>query len=95
MVCDYSTSTDWSQLWFPLNDRPNMVKVEREKHMKHTVTDLENPNELVMFLQASLGNYSFDTFLGNYTFEKFVVLETQIESLNFIIVPVLNSRQIS
>jgi hypothetical protein len=38
-------STDWSHLWLPFNGRPNQIKVEREKHMKYIVTNLNDPNE--------------------------------------------------
>ena len=30
--------------------------------MKHTVTDLNDPNEMVMFSKSTLGNFYFDTF---------------------------------
>ena len=30
--------------------------------MKHTVTDLNDPNEMTMFSRSNLGNLSFDTF---------------------------------
>ena len=30
--------------------------------MKHIVTDLNDPNEMVMFSRSNLGNFSFDTF---------------------------------
>ena len=30
--------------------------------MKHTVTDLNDPNKMVMFSISNLGNFSFDTF---------------------------------
>ena len=32
--------------------------------MKHTVTDLNDPNELVMLSNSILGNFCFDTFFG-------------------------------
>ena len=30
--------------------------------MKHTLTDLNDPNEMVMFFRSILGNFCFDTF---------------------------------
>lgn len=63
--------------------------------MKHTITDLENPNEPIMFSQASLENYSFDTILGNYVAEEYLILELEVESINFLIVPFLHSNKIS
>ena len=32
--------------------------------MKHTVTDLNDANELIMFSKSILGNFYFDTFFG-------------------------------
>ena len=30
--------------------------------MKHTITDLNDPNETIMFSKSTLGNFYFDTF---------------------------------
>jgi hypothetical protein len=38
-------STDWAHLWFPLKGHTNMVRIDRERYLKHTVTDLETPND--------------------------------------------------
>jgi hypothetical protein len=57
-------STDWSHLWLPYNDRLNQIKIDKERYMKHMVTDLNDPNEPVVFFNSVLGNYYFDTFLG-------------------------------
>jgi hypothetical protein len=38
-------STDWSHLWLPYNGKPNQIKVDHEKHMKHIVTDIDGENE--------------------------------------------------
>jgi hypothetical protein len=57
-------ATDWSHLWLPFKGQPNKIKVERERYMKHTVTDLNDPNELVMFSNSILGNLYFETFFG-------------------------------
>ena len=32
--------------------------------MKHTIIDLNDPNEPVMFSNSILGNFCFDTFFG-------------------------------
>jgi hypothetical protein len=37
--------------------------------MNHVVTDLNDPNEHLMFNNSILGNYSYDTFLRHYTSE--------------------------
>ena len=43
-----------------------MVKIDREKYMKHMVMEINGPNELVMFTQSKLGNLCLDTFFGNF-----------------------------
>ena len=63
-------ATDWSHLWLPFKGQRNKIKVERERYMKHTVTDLIDPNEPVMFSNSILGNLCFDTLFGE--------LETEI-----------------
>ena len=55
-------STDWSHLWLPYKGQSNKIKVERESYMKHTVTNLNDPNDTVMFSRSILGNLCFDTF---------------------------------
>jgi hypothetical protein len=38
-------STEWAHLWFPLKGHTNMIRTDRERYLKHTVTDLETLNE--------------------------------------------------
>ena len=45
----------------------NQIKVLREPHMKHNVTQLEGKNEPVNYV---LGNYFIDLELGNYHAEE-------------------------
>jgi hypothetical protein len=33
-------ATDWSHLWLPENGKPNKIRVNRERYLKFTVTDL-------------------------------------------------------
>jgi hypothetical protein len=42
--------------------QPNKIKVDQENYMKHMVSDLNDPNEMVMFSKSNLGNFCFDTF---------------------------------
>ena len=56
--------TDWSHLWLPYKGQPNKIKVECEHYMKHTVTDLHNTNEAVMFSNSIIGNLCFHTLFG-------------------------------
>ena len=37
--------------------------------MKHMTTDLNDPNELVMFPNSILGNFCFETFFGELEVE--------------------------
>lgn len=37
-------STDWSHMWLPYKENPNQIKIDREKHMTHTVTEFEQEN---------------------------------------------------
>jgi hypothetical protein len=38
-------ATDWSHLWLPENGQPNKIRINRERYLKHTVTDLNDTNE--------------------------------------------------
>ena len=49
---------DWSHLWIPYNGKLNQIKIDREGYMKHMVTDLNDPNEPMMFNNSILGNHS-------------------------------------
>ena len=56
-------ASDWSHLWLPYKGRPNQIKVLREPHMNHNVTQLEGKNEPVNYV---LGNYFIELEPGNY-----------------------------
>lgn len=62
-------ASDWSHLWLPYKGHPNKIKLEHELYMKHTVTDLNNTNEPVMFSNSILGNFYFDTLFGELEVE--------------------------
>ena len=62
----YFTS-NWSHLWFPYKGSPNQIKVLREPHIKHNVTQLEGKNEP---LNSVLGNYFIELEPGNYQAEE-------------------------
>ena len=59
-------ATDWLHLWLPYKNSQNQIKVMREPHMKHNVTQLEGNNEHVNFSSSILGNYFLELELGNY-----------------------------
>ena len=62
-------ATDWSHLQLPFKVQPNKIKVEHECYMKHVVTDLNDPNEPIMFSNSILGKFYFETFFGELEVE--------------------------
>ena len=48
-------ATDWSTLWLPKNEKSNQIKINRERYMKHTVTELHDPSEPVLFSDCIMG----------------------------------------
>ena len=71
------------QLWLPLKGYKNMIKIDRERYLKHTVTDLETPNEPLSTDFPLLGNYSCDSYFGNFAPLLFDVPLTQNFELIF------------
>ena len=57
-------ATSWSHLWLPYKGQPNKIKVDRERYMKHTIIDLNDTNEPMMFNHSILGKFFFETFFG-------------------------------
>ena len=49
-------ATNWSHMWLPYKNSQNQIKVMREPHMKHKLTQLEGNNEPVNFSSSVLGN---------------------------------------
>jgi hypothetical protein len=60
-------STDWAHLWLPLKGYKNMIKIDRERYLKHMVTDLETLNEPSSTDFPILGNYSCDSYFRNFS----------------------------
>ena len=61
---------DWSHMWLPHKNSQNQIKVMREPHMKHNVTQLEGNSEPVNFSSSVLGNHFLELEQGNYQGEK-------------------------
>ena len=55
---------DWSHLSLPYKGQLNKIKVEQERYMKHMVTNLNDPNDLVMLSRSIIGNFFFETLFG-------------------------------
>ena len=60
---------DWSHLWFSYKGQPNKIKFELESYIKHMVTSLNDPNEMVMFWNSILSRFCFDTLFGELEVE--------------------------
>jgi hypothetical protein len=60
-------STDWANLWLPLKGHTNMIRIYRERYLKHIATDLESLNEPSSEDFPMLGNYSCDSNFGNFS----------------------------
>ena len=73
-------ATDWSHLWFPYKGQLSKIKVEQEIYMKHMVTNLNDPNELVMFSNSILSNFFFDTFFGELEVELSPLTDSDMQS---------------
>jgi ribonuclease HI len=76
-------STDWAHLWLPLKGYKNMIRIDRERYLKHTVTDLETPNEPTSTNFPVLGNYSCDSHFGDFSPLMSTVPLTQNSELIF------------
>jgi ribonuclease HI len=59
-------SIDWAHLWLPRKGYKNMIRIDRERYLKHTVIDLETLNEPSSTDFFVLGNYSCDSYFGNF-----------------------------
>jgi hypothetical protein len=44
-----------------------MIRIDRERYLKHTVTDLETPNEPSSMNLLILGNYSCESHFKNFS----------------------------
>jgi len=59
-------SIDWSHFWLPLKGNLDTIKINMEKYLKHTVSELEAPNEPSSTKFPMLGNYSYDSDFGKF-----------------------------
>jgi hypothetical protein len=62
-------TTDWSHLWLPENGKPNKIRVNRERYLKFTVTDLNDPNEPYTPLTDAPEVKGMDTYFRNFMAE--------------------------
>jgi hypothetical protein len=59
-------SMDWAHLWLPLDGYKSMIRIDREIYLKHTITNLETPNEPASIDFPVLGNYFCDSHFGDF-----------------------------
>ena len=76
-------STDWEHLWLPLRGYKSMIIIDRERYRKHTITDLETPNEPASTDFLVLGNYSCDSHSGDFAPLLSIVSLTQKSKIVF------------
>jgi hypothetical protein len=73
-------ATDWSHLWLPENGKPNKIKVNHERYLKFTVTDLNDPNEPYTPSTDSPEVQGMDTFFGNFMAEASPITNPEQQS---------------
>jgi ribonuclease HI len=73
-------ATDWSHLWIPENDKPNKIRVNRERYLKFTVTDLNDPNEPFTPSADSPEVQGMDTFFGIFIAEVSPIINLEQQS---------------
>jgi hypothetical protein len=68
-------------LWLPENGQPNKIRINCEHYLKHTTTDLNDPNEPFTASTNSFEMYGMNTLFGNFMTEIFPItnLEQQLE----------------
>jgi hypothetical protein len=76
-------SIDWDHLWLPLKGHMNIIRIDRERYLKHTVTDLENLNEPSSTDFPVLGNYSYDSDFRNFSTLSSDIPLTQNSKISF------------
>jgi hypothetical protein len=76
-------STDWAHLCFPLKGHVNMIRIDRERYLKHTVTNLVSLNEPSSTYFPVLGNYSCYFDFGNFSPLSYDVPLSQNSEMTF------------
>lgn len=72
--------TNWSHMCLPYNGKPNQIRVDRDKHQKYIVTELEGENDPVVYSNNIIGNNYVESFLGNFNAHSSPFLENSIVS---------------
>jgi len=70
-------SMEWAHFWLPLKGYKNMIIINSERYLKHTITDLETLNEPASTDFPVLGNYSCDSHFREFYPLLFTIPLTQ------------------
>ena len=62
-------ATDWSHLWLQENGKTNRIKINHERYLKLTVTNLNDPNEPFTASANSPEMQRMNTFFSNFMVE--------------------------
>jgi hypothetical protein len=64
-------------LWLPKNGQPNKIKINKECYLKHTVTDLNDPNEPLATFENLFETQGIDSFFGNFMNEISSIIDPE------------------
>ena len=73
-------ATNWSHLWLLENDKPNKIKVNHERYLNFTVTDLNDHNKPFTPSADSPEVQGMDTFFGNFMAEASAITNPEQQS---------------
>ena len=76
-------ATDWSHLWHPYKGNLNQIRVNKERYMKHTVTESESVNEPILFINSILENYYVDIYFWDFPTKSSSIPNNTISELLF------------
>ena len=62
-------------MWLPENGQPNRIRINKERYLKHTVTDLNDANEPFTASANSFEMKGMNTFFGNFMTEISPVID--------------------
>jgi hypothetical protein len=72
--------TDWSHLWLPENGKPSKIRINRERYLKHTMTDLNDVNEPFNASTNSPEMQGMNTFFDNFMAETSIIIDPEQQS---------------
>ena len=85
-------STNYYHLWLPYKHRSNRIHVNNEPNMKHIVTQLQWPNEPIIFVGNTLGNYFLETIFGDQS--TYITCKTSKIKLDLLQLPRVTDNEL-